>query len=115
LQPNPEIELLNFIRRTAVAIFALAITTGAYAQGISPNPTGSPTMPSPGTPPSAAATPSAMGPGFGSGVGKVWVDTKAKTYHCPGGAGGEANTGTPMTEQAARKAGNRPAGGRSCF
>jgi hypothetical protein len=105
---------LRIIRLTAVATLALTITTAAYAQGVSPNPTGSPTMPPQTTPPSAAAAPSNTGPGFGSGVGKVWVDAKAKIYHCPAGPDYGKGAGAYMTEQAAKTSGNRPSGGRTC-
>ncbi len=103
---------MRIVRLAAVA--TLALTSAAYAQGISPNPTGSPTMPPQTTPPSAAAAPSNTGPVFGTGVGKVWVDTKAKIYNCPAGPDYGKGAGTYMTEQAAKTSGNRPSGGRTC-
>jgi hypothetical protein len=71
---------MNAIRLTIVA--TLVFASGAYAQGFSPRPAGSPAMqpqaPTP-NPPAAMATPAA-----GGGAGQVWVNTKSRVYHCEG-------------------------------
>lgn len=46
---------------------------------------------------------------------KVWVNTSSGVYHCPGSATyGTTKRGTYMSEDEAREAGHRAAGGRSC-
>ncbi len=46
---------------------------------------------------------------------RVWVNTSSHVYHCPGTRYyGNTKSGTYMSEGAARAAGHRPAGGRSC-
>lgn len=52
----------------------------------------------------------------GAGPDKVWVNTKSKVYHCPGTQYyGKTKVGSYMTEAAAKAAGDRPDGGKTCF
>ena len=51
----------------------------------------------------------------GGGDGKVWVNTKSKTYHCEGTKFyGKTKTGEYMAEADAKAKGNHPSGGKAC-
>jgi hypothetical protein len=46
---------------------------------------------------------------------KVWVNTRSGVYHCPGTRyWGNTKSGVLLTEDAAKRAGHRPAYGRFC-
>lgn len=61
-----------------------------------------------------AAT-SAMAVAPGGGAGKVWVNSKSKTYHCQGTAYyGKTKVGVYMTEAEAKAAGNHADHGKAC-
>lgn len=51
----------------------------------------------------------------GGGAGKVWVNSKSKTYHCQGTKYyGKTNEGSYITEAAAKIAGNHADHGKAC-
>ena len=48
-------------------------------------------------------------------VGKVWVNTRSKVYHCPGDANyAKTKAGSYMSETAAKAEGDRPSDGKVC-
>ncbi|GAC1611218.1 MAG: hypothetical protein NVS3B3_21880 [Aquirhabdus sp.] len=60
---------------------------------------------------SASATPEAAG----GGVGKVWVNSKSNTYHCPGSKFyGKTKAGEYMTEAEAKTKGAHADHGKAC-
>ncbi len=65
-----------------------------------------------------AAKPSAtptMAEAPGGGAGKVWVNSKSKTYHCQGAKYyGKTKAGSYMTEAEAKTAGNHADHGKAC-
>ena len=73
------------------------------------------------TPVKAAAAPakptatSTMAVAPGGGAGKVWVNSKSKTYHCQGTAYyGKTKVGAYKTEAEAKAAGNHADHGKAC-
>ncbi len=67
------------------------------------------------TTPSAKPSTSTMAAAPGGGAGKVWVNSKSKTYHCQGTAYyGKTKVGSYMTEAEAKAAGNHADHGKAC-
>lgn len=63
----------------------------------------------------AAAAPATEVPAAGGGSGKVWVNSKSKTYHCEGSVWyGKTKEGSYMTEADAKAAGNHADHGKAC-
>ena len=70
--------------------------------------------PAAAAPAAAAAAPAAV-QAAGGGAGKVWVNSKSKTYHCEGTAYyGKTKEGSYMTEAEAKAAGNHADHGKAC-
>lgn len=74
------------------------------------------------TPQTAAQTTAAKRPKTamqeapGAGSDKVWVNTNSSVYHCPGDRFyGKTSHGRYMTEAAAKSAGAKGVGGKTCF
>ena len=52
----------------------------------------------------------------GGGPDQVWVNTNSSVYHCPGDRFyGKTSHGRYMTEAAAKSAGAKGVGGKTCF
>jgi hypothetical protein len=63
----------------------------------------------------AAPAPSKTAAKPGGGSGQVWVNSSSKIYHCEGDRYyGKTKSGTFMSESAAKAAGDRPSGGKTC-
>ena len=63
----------------------------------------------------AAKTAAPTTAAVGGGEGKVWVNTKSKTYHCEGTKFyGKTKTGEYMTETDAKAKGNHADHGKAC-
>ena len=77
-------------------------------------PAAAPAAPAAAAPAAAAAAPAAV-QAAGGGAGKVWVNSKSKTYHCEGTAYyGKTKEGSYMTEAEAKAAGNHADHGKAC-
>ena len=96
----------------AAALLALSTFTHAQTAGVPPQPQ---TTQQPATPAKNQATkPKDTAPG--SGPDKVWVNLNSSVYHCPGDRYyGKTANGRYMAESAARSAGAKGAGGKTCF
>jgi hypothetical protein len=105
----------------AVALFAFATAVPAQVAGTPPQ-----TSPAASQPATAAPQPSAT-PGKrqapkpakdaapGGGPDKVWVNLNSSVYHCYGDRYyGKTANGRYMTEAAAKSAGAKGAGGKTC-
>ena len=93
----------------------LAFATGAHAQQA-----GTPPQAAPATQPAPTATRHAPRPTAeaapGGGPDKVWVNLNSSKYHCPGDRYyGKTADGRYMTEAAAKSAGAKGPGGKTCF
>ena len=63
----------------------------------------------------AMAAPAPAMAAAGGGAGKVWVNSKSKTYHCEGTKFyGKTKTGEYMTEADAKAKGNHADHGKAC-
>ena len=103
-------------RLVFAAAALLAFATALPAQnGTSPQtpPQASPaTQTAPASKPSKAPVQEAPG----GGPDKVWVNTNSSVYHCPGDRYyGKTAHGRYMTEPAAKAAGGKGVGGKTCF
>ena len=89
----------------AAALLAFAATLPAQTTG---NP--------PQNPPAASHSKAPLQEAPGAGPDKVWVNTNSSVYHCPGDRYyGKTAHGRYMTEAAARSAGAKGVGGKTCF
>ena len=93
----------------------LAQTPAAASQNTSQNASPSHTMPATTTGGKRQAPRPAVQQAPGGGPGQVWVNTNSSVYHCPGDRFyGKTAHGRFMPEAAARSAGAKGPGGRSC-
>ncbi len=110
---------------TATALLAFAVSLPAQETGTLPETkapasksqtTQAPTQPSAPATKSAKGTKTPMEEAPGGGPDKVWVNTNSSVYHCPGDRFyGKTAHGRYMTEAAAKSAGAKGVGGKTCF
>jgi hypothetical protein len=105
---------------------SLAIALLAFASVLPAQMAGTPPQSAPQNPPAAATQPaepakrkvpqSAKEEAPGGGPDKVWVNLNSSKYHCPGDRFyGKTANGRFMTEAAAKSAGAKGVGGKTCF
>ena len=95
----------------AAALFAFAAVLPAQETGNAPE-----TTPQTAQPARKQAAKPALQEAPGGGPDKVWVNTNSSVYHCPGDRYyGKTAHGRYMTEPAAKAAGGKGVGGKTCF
>ncbi len=97
----------------AAAAVLFAVSTAAHAQepGSAPEATPHTAQPARKQAPKPAAQEAP-----GGGPDKVWINTNSSVYHCPGDRFyGKTAHGRYMTEPAAKAAGAKGVGGKTCF
>ena len=116
--------------RVLVVAAGVLVSTASFAQktaapppmGSASSPAGTTTAPPPMPAPAAKSKSAAMPPkakstdmAAGGGAGKVWVNSKSKTYHCEGTKYyGKTKAGEYMTEADAKTQGNHADHGKAC-
>ena len=101
---------MRFLSLAATALLGLA--TALTAQ--TPAPT--PSTPAASAPATAKGAKAPMQQAPGGGPDQVWVNTNSSKYHCPGDRFyGKTAHGRYMTESAAKAAGAKGVGGKTCF
>ena len=126
LRPNDPLETMLTMKRlilAAAALFAFATVLPAQQTGTVPGtaPTAAPgtapeTSPKAGQPARKGTSKAPMQQAAGGGPDQVWVNTNSSVYHCPGDRFyGKTAHGRYMTEAAAKGAGAKGIGGKTCF
>ena len=116
--------------RVLVVAAGVLVSTASFAQktaapgpmGSASSAAGTATAPPPVPAPAAKSKSAAMPPNAkstdmaaGGGAGKVWVNSKSKTYHCEGTKYyGKTKAGEYMTEADAKTQGNHADHGKAC-
>ena len=104
---------------TALLGFSTAFgapTAGAQTAGTAPAPsTPAATSSAPASPKATTTAKAPMQQAPGGGPDQVWVNTNSSVYHCPGDRFyGKTAHGRYMTEAAAKSAGAKGVGGKTC-
>ena len=104
---------MRLLTLTATALLGLATALTAQTTGTTPAPSAPPATTST-APAKGAKAPMQQAPG--GGPDQVWVNTNSSVYHCPGDRFyGKTAHGRYMTEAAAKSAGAKGVGGKTCF
>ena len=100
----------HFALAAAAVVFTFATAGHAQQPASAPETTPQTATPARKTPkPAAQEAP-------GGGPDKVWINTNSSVYHCPGDRFyGKTAHGRYMTEPAAKAAGAKGVGGKTCF
>ncbi len=97
----------------AAAAVVFAFTTAGHAQNTGTAPA---TTPQSAQPARKQAPKPAVQQAAGGGPDQVWINTNSSVYHCPGDRFyGKTAHGRYMTEPAAKAAGAKGVGGKTCF
>ena len=95
----------------AATLLAFAAAVPAQQAGTAPE-----TTPQTAQPARKGTPKPALQEAPGGGPDKVWVNTNSSVYHCPGDRYyGKTAHGRYMTEPAAKAAGGKGVGGKTCF
>lgn len=121
---------MNLRIRVLVVAAGVLFTAASFAQktaapgpmGSASSAAGTTTAPPPMPAPAAQSKSATMAPkanstnmAAGGGAGKVWVNSKSKTYHCEGTKYyGKTKAGEYMTEADAKTQGNHADHGKAC-
>ena len=101
----------------AFALFCFAPVLPSQVAGTPPQTTPAAQTPAPAPTPAKRQAPKpAKDPAPGGGPDQVWVNLNSSKYHCPGDRFyGKTANGRYMTEPAAKAAGAKGVGGKTCF
>ena len=105
----------RFALAAAAVVFSFAAAGHAQNTGTAPG-SAPETTPHTAQPARKQAPKPAAQEAPGGGPDKVWINTNSSVYHCPGDRFyGKTAHGRYMTEPAAKAAGAKGVGGKTCF